>query len=226
MKAWWSCTVVHSHPMVRTRHLLIKLLLTSLLAAALCLIYLDARITATFANKMWELPAKVYARPLELFVGSKLRQDDLQYELEALGYRKVSTLRNPGELVQQGNRFDIFTRGFNFPGEREPAHRVRVDLADERVAGLAASGKNIDLMRLDPLQIGGIYPSHGEDRVLVKLDNVPESLEVTVKNDEGYVMALRHKEYDVRGVQFHPESVLTEYGGLIIKNWVHHVVEK
>lgn len=58
------------------------------------------------------------------------------------------------------------------------------------------------------------------------VDNVPDCLEVTVKNDEGYVMALRHREYDVRGVQFHPESVLTEYGGLIIKNWVHHVIEK
>ena len=52
-------------------------------------------------------------------------------------------------------------------------------------------------------------------------DAFPSQLEVTVENDEGYIMALRHKEYDVRGVQFHPESVLTEYGGRMILNWVN-----
>lgn len=51
-------------------------------------------------------------------------------------------------------------------------------------------------------------------------EEMPDCLEVTVKNSIGEVMALRHKEYNVRGVQFHPESVLTEYGGLMIKNWV------
>ena len=71
--------------MIRTRHLLFKVLLTALLAAGLCLIYLDARISTTFTGKMWELPARVYARPLELFQGASLSKDDLAYELEALG---------------------------------------------------------------------------------------------------------------------------------------------
>lgn len=162
--------------MIRTRHLLLKLMLTALLAAVLCLVYFDARITTTFADKMWELPAKVYARPLELFVGANLKADDLGYELDALGYRKVSQVRQPGEVARSGNRFDIFTRGFIFPGERELAHRVTVGIGAERVTALQARGKDIDLMRLDPMQIGGIYPSHGEDRVLVQLTNVPESL--------------------------------------------------
>ena len=56
---------------------------------------------------------------------------------------------------------------------------------------------------------------------VVDPESLPEELEVTVENDEGYIMALRHREYDVRGVQFHPESVLTEYGGRIILNWVN-----
>jgi len=55
---------------------------------------------------------------------------------------------------------------------------------------------------------------------IVEEDTLPDCLEVTVRNKEGEIMALRHREYDVRGVQFHPESVLTEYGGMMIKNWI------
>ena len=53
-------------------------------------------------------------------------------------------------------------------------------------------------------------------------ENLPNEMEVTVKNDEGYIMAIRHREHDVRGVQFHPESVLTEYGGRMILNWIRN----
>ena len=55
---------------------------------------------------------------------------------------------------------------------------------------------------------------------IVEDETLPDSLEVTVRNNEGFIMAIRHKEHDVRGVQFHPESVLTEYGGLMILNWL------
>lgn len=57
-------------------------------------------------------------------------------------------------------------------------------------------------------------------------NNLPDCLEVTARNKTGDVMALRHKEYKVRGVQFHPESVLTEFGGLMIKNWVEEGVQR
>jgi anthranilate synthase component II len=57
---------------------------------------------------------------------------------------------------------------------------------------------------------------------VVEPETLPGELEITVENDEGYIMAIRHREYDVRGVQFHPESVLTEYGGRIILNWVNN----
>ncbi len=55
---------------------------------------------------------------------------------------------------------------------------------------------------------------------IVAEPDLPECLEVTVRNNEGQIMAMRHREFDVRGVQFHPESVLTEYGGMMIKNWI------
>lgn len=55
---------------------------------------------------------------------------------------------------------------------------------------------------------------------IVEEDTLPGSLEVMVRNAEGDIMAIRHKEFDIRGVQFHPESVLTEFGGMMIKNWI------
>ena len=57
---------------------------------------------------------------------------------------------------------------------------------------------------------------------IVERSTLPEELEITVVNDEGYIMAIRHKQYDVRGVQFHPESVLPEYGGMMILNWLRY----
>ena len=48
----------------------------------------------------------------------------------------------------------------------------------------------------------------------------PDSLEVTAVADDGQIMAVRHREYDVRGIQFHPESVLTPQGKTIVGNWL------
>ena len=51
-------------------------------------------------------------------------------------------------------------------------------------------------------------------------EGFPEDLEITAKDANGFIMALQHKTYDVRGVQFHPESVLTPQGETILKNWL------
>ena len=55
---------------------------------------------------------------------------------------------------------------------------------------------------------------------VVNKEDLPEVLEITSVDPNGQIMSLRHKLYDVRGVQFHPESVLTPKGKEIIKNWV------
>lgn len=55
---------------------------------------------------------------------------------------------------------------------------------------------------------------------VVDAETLPSSLEITALSQEGQIMALRHKHFDVRGIQFHPESVLTPQGGIIISNWI------
>lgn len=56
---------------------------------------------------------------------------------------------------------------------------------------------------------------------IVSEDGFPEELEITARDENKYIMALRHKKYDVQGVQFHPESVLTPDGEKIIRNWLN-----
>jgi len=185
--------------MLRTRHLILKLALVLLVVGGLFVIYLDAKITATFSDKMWELPAKVYARPLELFAGAYVKPEDLWYELGVLGYRSVKSAPRRGEVARNGNRFELFTRGFDFPDEREPDRSVLIEFSGDRVKSLSSGGRGVDLMRLDPVQIGGIFPQHGEDRILVRLEDVPEDFKrglLAVEDQNFY----QHWGFSVSGI--------------------------
>ena len=86
--------------------------------------------------------------------------------------------------------------------------------------GVATEGTQFGI---DPIFAGlskrivmGRYHSWVVDKV-----GFPECLEITAESDEGQIMALRHRMYDIHGIQFHPESVLTPEGRTIIKNWMN-----
>ena len=59
---------------------------------------------------------------------------------------------------------------------------------------------------------------------VVAKDSVPECLEVTAMSDDGEIMAMRHRQYDIHGIQFHPESVLTPEGKTIVGNFLKHIL--
>lgn len=155
----------------------IKLSLVGLVVFAVFAVYLDAVVQEKFSGKRWTVPAKVYARPLELFVGQKLAKDDFLKELDALGYRRENALSGPGGVSVAGNNIELHSRGFHFYESTEPSQRVRVRFSGDYVAGLTqGSGANLAVARLEPLMIGGLYPAHQEDRLLIKLEQVPPYL--------------------------------------------------
>jgi len=159
----------------------IKLGLVGLVVLAVFAVYLDAVVQEKFSGKRWTVPAKVYARPLELFVGQKLAKDDFLKELDALGYRRENAVAGPGGVSVAGNTIELHSRGFQFYESTEPSQRVRVRFSGDYVAGLTqAGGGNLAVARLEPLLIGGLYPAHQEDRVLIKLEQVPPYLVETL----------------------------------------------
>ncbi len=149
-----------------------------IIAMLLYTLYLDFTIRQQFEGKRWELPGRVYARPLELFSGQDLRIDDVERELKAIGYQRRSKLRQPGTYIRVGNELSIVTRGFDFWDGHEPSRRLLLSFDKSRFRSLREQGsdKEVDIFRLEPMVIGGIFPSHNEDRLLVQLKDVPPLL--------------------------------------------------
>ena len=191
--------------------LLLGTLLLSVLGLGLYMVYLDAVIRTEFDQKRWAMPAKVYARPLELFETMSFSADDFAQELKLLHYRDVNcpdpapvpenkrsfrrkSQRPPenctppaqggaspdraGTFARRGETFEIMTREFPFWDGTEPARRVRLVFAGNILVEMTSldGQENPGLLRLDPPEIAGIYPSHYEDRILIKSKDLPPIL--------------------------------------------------
>jgi penicillin-binding protein 1B len=152
--------------------------LVLLLAVAAFALYLDFRVRDEFEGRRFALPARVYARALELYPGLRLPPAALQHELQLLNYREGLREGEPGHYERSGDEFTLVARPFTFWDGLQGAQRLSVRFSDGQVSQLreADGGPEVKLARLDPLLIGGIYPAHNEDRLLVKLDQVPPHL--------------------------------------------------
>lgn len=138
---------------------------------------LDKRVRAEFEALVWQVPTRVYARPLALAPGTRLDVDTLLLELSAAGYREDAG-DLPGTWAREGKRFDIGTRAFTDLDGPVPARRISVVVEGGRVAAVTdrKSGKPVDDARLDPARIATIYGDVKEERRLVQLRDVPSLL--------------------------------------------------
>lgn len=150
-------------------------------------LYLDSVVRSKFEGKKWSLPARVYARPLELYLGQSLTPVLFEQELRALGYRFENSISTPGQVVKKVSAasnevtYHIHSRGFDFWDKKEPSHKFMLRVANGSVQGLIdLAGADLPLVRLEPEEIGGFYPADKEDRLLVRLSDLPPLLGETL----------------------------------------------
>ena len=188
-------------------------ILFGVLLAAGYVAYLDLTVRARFEGKRFALPARVYARPLELYPGVKLRKTELLAELNLLGYRETSRSGEPGSYHLRNQVVDLVTRRFDFGTDRQESLSLQVIFDDSGVKALQQQddGAQLDLVRLDPVMIGGIYPGKNEDRVLVGLKDVPKHVVdalIAVEDNRFY----SHHGVDPRGIARAVFTIMTGGG--------------
>lgn len=166
------------------------------------LVQLDQEIRTRFAGSRWALPAQVYAAPLDLYPGRVLDAADLKHELERLGYRPVERPSGPGSFAWTRTRIDVDLRGFQFWDGPQPRTRLGISFDEFGISAiddLEAEAPR-DLVRLDPMLIGSIYPrQQSEDRVLVRMEEVPPLLieGLIAVEDRGF---RQHFGVSIRGI--------------------------
>ncbi|MGI9335901.1 MAG: penicillin-binding protein 1B [Gammaproteobacteria bacterium] len=152
----------------------------AVVVAASYFVWLDLAVRPAFDGKRWALPARLYARPLEVYAGASLTPDRFEAELRLLGYNQpgggVGALQRPGSYERRGGQFLVASRGFRFWDGDEPERALTIAFDRGRVASIEANGRPAPIVRLEPLLIGRISPTHNEDRVLVRLKDVPPLL--------------------------------------------------
>ena len=135
--------------------------------------WLDYRIRDEFEGARWAVPARVFARPLELAPGAAISADAIEAELKLAGYRRVHAAFRPASFERDGERIRLVTREFRFPDGTAPSRRVTVSVSGGRIADVAVDGGAGTRALVDPAEIARVFPAHREDRVLLRLDDVP-----------------------------------------------------
>ncbi len=156
-------------------------------------IYLNHQVSERFGELRWQVPTRVYARPLQLAPGVAMSAASLKTELDAAGYREGDGVR-PGTYATEGARWTIASRGFrDVDGVVAPA-RVQVTLSGGRVSRLrAADGDGaVDAARMDPARIATLYGQRQEERRLVRVEDVPALLTDTLQAVEDKDFAHHH----------------------------------
>jgi penicillin-binding protein 1B len=150
----------------------------ALVALAGYLYYFNHLINLRFDGDTWAIPSRVYARPLELYPGLGLSLDSLRYELGLSTLQRVYSTPKKGQYRILDAAIELHTGEFAFSDQTEPSHQVRVLFSVGKITRIVdlETGDSLDLLRLPPVIIGSYYPQNGEDRVLLSIDQIPQTL--------------------------------------------------
>jgi penicillin-binding protein 1B len=142
------------------------------------LVYLDAQVRSRFDDLSWDLPSRIYARPLELKPGMPMSAEALLLELDAARYTLDAAAKVPGTYAQSGAKFTIARRAFADLTGREPARHIGVTVSASTLTALADAdtGAPLDHARIDPARIATVYGNEHEERRIVRLEQLPPML--------------------------------------------------
>ncbi len=171
-----------------------------LILAVAYIAWLDLSVRAVFEDHEWDVPARIYARSLTVAAGAQVSPRRLDAELRHLRYREVrDTVQRPGEFYRRGSEFGVFVRSFAYWDGVRPARRLKIIFAEDHVAALSSDGKDVDEWPMEPAVIARIHSGRAEDRIPVRLQDVPRNLVLALLavEDRGFA---EHLGVSLRGL--------------------------
>ncbi|WP_367110882.1 penicillin-binding protein 1B [uncultured Psychrobacter sp.] len=191
--------------------LLLIIIIVGMVLLALYLVKLDRTITHKFEGKRWDIPAKVYSQPLELYQGAAVDKNTIETWLELLNYSNNKAYDRTGSFYKSGSDYFIHTRGFTYSAnDIDKEQVIKMTISNNKIQSIQSTEPNkMGILRLEPVNIGGIYPDSNEDRLVVSLDEVPQPLvdALIATEDRGFY---EHKGVSIRGIA---RAVLNNFSG-------------
>jgi len=158
--------------------LLLKLMLVLIVVLVIYGVYLDQKIRSRIDGKVWQLPAAVYGRMVNLEPDMPVSKQEMVQLLEATQYRKVTRMTRPGEFTVQANSIEMIRRPFDFPDSKEGQVRARLTFSKDRLETIENldSKRQFGFFRLDPRLITMLSSPNGEQRLFVPRSGYPDLL--------------------------------------------------
>ncbi|KGT88281.1 bifunctional glycosyl transferase/transpeptidase [Erwinia typographi] len=158
--------------------LFIKLLLVFIVVMAVYGVYLDSQIRSRIDGKVWQLPATVYGRMVNLEPGMSYSKKEMIALLEGTQYREVTKMTRPGEFTVQANSIEMIRRPFDFPDSKEGQIRAKLSFSGDSLNEIKNldSGRDFGFFRLDPRLITMLQSPNGEQRLFVPRAGFPDLL--------------------------------------------------
>jgi len=187
----------------------------------------------SFTYNLVHLVEKIIGEPVDVFRNDQIALEDVQ------GYDKIILSPGPGIPSEAGLLLPLIK-------QYAPSKSILGVCLGHQAIGESFGGKLVNLSKVyhgvaSPVNIIPQNPRNSTVNAdlfeglsdgfmagryhswVIDPDDFPKSLEITAMDTNGHIMALRHRTYDVLGVQFHPESVLTPNGELIMRNWLKKI---